>query len=174
MSRAGLEPAQRLTLLPLFGSLWGFFLGSYNGGKRSSMQFLAENAHRLPSTVEGWYFYHKTKNYRVLWGGIRSGLRAGWRFGAVCLAFEGIEAALDEYRGSVDVFDSVGAAVITASGVSLLNRLPRQSTKYAIAIGVAVGAISGGAQDLLRWYKGQRVEYIESIQRRLPITRRPS
>ena len=43
----------------------------------------------------------------------------------------------------------------------LLDRLPKQSTKYALIIGAGVGLITGGLQDVIRYKQGQRIWYIE-------------
>lgn len=45
------------------------------GGRAAGLRFLAENAHNPPKTVRGWYFYNKTKNYRMMWAGLRDGTR---------------------------------------------------------------------------------------------------
>lgn len=42
-----------------------------------------------------WYFYQKTKNYRVLFGGIKAGLRTGARLGGWTAAFVGLEEAVE-------------------------------------------------------------------------------
>lgn len=44
-----------------------------------------------------WYFYQKTKNYRVAWGGIKQGFKTGGRLGAWTAAF----VALSEGMGKV-------------------------------------------------------------------------
>ncbi|UZJ54707.1 hypothetical protein CBS101457_004027 [Exobasidium rhododendri] len=77
--------------IPLTGFTLGFGAGLYGGAKRSSLVFMAENAHRRPDTVQGWFFYNKTKNYRVLLAGITSGLKTGARVGFWTLAYVGIE-----------------------------------------------------------------------------------
>ncbi|RKO97772.1 hypothetical protein CAUPRSCDRAFT_1779, partial [Caulochytrium protostelioides] len=60
------------------GFLSGFAVGSRARGKR----FLAENAHRLPTTQGGWYVYHQEKKSAMIRSGARSGVRMGLRFGA--------------------------------------------------------------------------------------------
>ena len=47
--------------VPLAGFGLGFVSGLYHAANRSSLVFMAENAHRRPDTVQGWYFYNKTK-----------------------------------------------------------------------------------------------------------------
>lgn len=72
-------------------ALTGLSLGLMRGGRQASLQYLAENAHRQPRTVEGWYFYKKTKNYRVMWGALKGGGREALRLGAVGLLWAGLE-----------------------------------------------------------------------------------
>jgi hypothetical protein len=50
-------------------------LGFIRGSREAGLQFLAENAHRQPTTVRGWYFYNKTKNYQMIWSGLKMGGR---------------------------------------------------------------------------------------------------
>jgi hypothetical protein len=47
--------------IPLTGFILGFGAGLYQAANRSSLVFMAENAHKRPDTVQGWYFYNKTK-----------------------------------------------------------------------------------------------------------------
>lgn len=47
------------------------------------------------SGTHSWYFYQKTKNYRVAWAGIKGGLRTGARLGLWTGAFLGCEEAVD-------------------------------------------------------------------------------
>src|SRR5258708_475959 len=60
-------------VLPVVCASAGMALGVYRGGRMAGLRFLAENAHRAPETVKGWYFYNKTKNYRVVYGGLKEG-----------------------------------------------------------------------------------------------------
>lgn len=50
-----------LLAIPATAFAIGFGAGLYQAAKRSSLVFMAENAHRRPDTVQGWYFYNKTK-----------------------------------------------------------------------------------------------------------------
>jgi len=62
-------------VLPVMCASVGLALGAYRGGRMASLRFLAENAHRAPKTVKGWYFYNKTKNYRMMYGGLKEGAK---------------------------------------------------------------------------------------------------
>jgi hypothetical protein len=100
---------QDLILIPISAFIVGFVSGMLTSSRLAGRQFLAENAHRLPTTVQGWYFYTKTKNYRVMYGGITGGLKTGTRLGAWTLAFVGLQEGI-EYsikRVSPSGFDHV-------------------------------------------------------------------
>ncbi|KAF9337913.1 hypothetical protein BGZ91_009180, partial [Linnemannia elongata] len=114
LNRIGLEPMKRILLITASASFWGFMLGGVIGSRQSGMQYLAENAHRLPKNMEGWYFYHKKKNYRMIWGALKKGAVYSSKTGAMVGLFEVLEASLDFYRGGADLFNSMGAGV--ASG----------------------------------------------------------
>jgi len=62
-------------VLPVVCASVGMALGFYRGGRMASLRFLAENAHRAPKTVKGWYLYNKTKNYRMIFGGLKEGAK---------------------------------------------------------------------------------------------------
>ena len=53
-------PSHFLTF-PILSFTLGFGTGMYQSASRAGLVFMAENAHRRPETVQGWYFYNKTK-----------------------------------------------------------------------------------------------------------------
>ncbi|KAI9303521.1 hypothetical protein BJ944DRAFT_165295 [Cunninghamella echinulata] len=160
LSRAGLPPKPRLIVLSGVGSFWGFGIGAFLGGKQSGLQYLAENAHRLPTTVQGWYFYHKTKNYRVMLGGVQRGMKYAVKTGGLCLLYGGIEAGLDEIRGEADIVNSVTAGVTTGALFSVITKLSRGSFRYSLAFGAVFGLVTGGLSDLHRYASGDSPKYI--------------
>jgi hypothetical protein len=121
--RAGLNPKPRLILMTSIGSFWGFSMGAFLGARQSGLQYLAENAHKLPTTVQGWYFYHKTKNYRMMLGGVKKGIRFAGKTGGLCLLYGALEASLDDVRGEADVMNSVTAGIATGTIFSALSKL---------------------------------------------------
>lgn len=120
--RVGLNTGPRLVAMTGLGSFWGFALGAYLGGRQSGLQYLAENAHKLPTTVQGWYFYHKTKNYRVALGGIKRGARYALRTGGLCFVYGALEAGLDDVRGEADLFNSVASGVGSGAIFAALSK----------------------------------------------------
>ncbi|KAG0284153.1 hypothetical protein BGZ96_011480 [Linnemannia gamsii] len=167
LNRIGLEPVKRILLITASASFWGFMLGGVIGSRQSGMQYLAENAHRLPKNMEGWYFYHKKKNYRMIWGALRRGAVYSSKTGAMVGLFEVLEASADFYRGGADLFNSMMAGVASGAFFSAINKLPRQSTKHTLMLGAGYGLVSGGLQDLSSYLKGTPVWYLpQSLKER--------
>ncbi|KAI5810388.1 hypothetical protein BZA77DRAFT_297850 [Pyronema omphalodes] len=153
--RLGLPFALRLPTLSTVSFLVGLFLGGSLGGRKAALQFRAENTHRAPTTTKGWYFYHKTKNYRVMYGGVLGGVRMGVGMAAWGAGFTIMEDAVDRLRGRVDAGNTVVAAMGLAGGFAGWHRL-----SYGLAVrtakkGLLVGVAFGLAQDTLRMLKGQ-------------------
>jgi hypothetical protein len=53
-STISLHLPERLLILPPAAFALGAFVGLSRGGSRARLRFLAENAHRPPTTVQGW------------------------------------------------------------------------------------------------------------------------
>ena len=157
--RLSLPPGDRLILLTTSCSFVTFFLGALNGGKKTSYQFLAENAHRLPRTHQGWYFYHKTKNYRVMQGGIQAGFKYAGKTLLWTTLFAGTEAVLDGVRGQVDFLNTTVSACATALGFSRYNSFSKQLTRRTVRMAGVTGLSLGLLQDALIYAKGGSVWY---------------
>ncbi|GFZ44130.1 hypothetical protein JCM24511_01851 [Saitozyma sp. JCM 24511] len=84
-----------LLVLPTSAAIVGMIIGMSRGGSRARLRFLAENAHRPPTTVQGWYFYTKTRNYRVFFAAARTGARYALGLGGATAAY----VLLDESVG---------------------------------------------------------------------------
>lgn len=168
--RLGMPPIPRVSLTVLAGGTYGLMSGFYGGFKRGSLQFLALNAHRLPKTKGGWYFYHKRKNYVVLKSGLTAGLKGALKFGGVTGAYFATEAAIDEVRGYeyMDFASTAISATLVGTGYALWSRLSRVQTRTAIKNAFVFGAVIGLVQDGLRYARGNNVWYLP--QRELPDT----
>lgn len=68
-------PFSTILVVSAFG--FGFLSGVMSGARHTALVYLTENAHRRPETVQGWYFYNKTKYYRMMMGGVKQGSRTG-------------------------------------------------------------------------------------------------
>jgi hypothetical protein len=96
----------------------GTVIGTVRGGRLASMRFLAENVHRPPTTVQGWYFYNKTKNYKMMLGGLKGAGMDSFRLGLAGLGWVGAEEAADQL-GYGHVKES-WAGVVSASAFSAI------------------------------------------------------
>jgi hypothetical protein len=136
---------------------FGFLTGAYLGGKHRALQFLAENAHRLPKTVGGWYFYHKYKNYEMVNAGIKSGLRYSVKFGLIGLSFSLAESGMEYIRSREDglnaVFGGVGSALLV-SGATRLGYYKR-SLQFGLGIGLVIGLM----QEMTALMTGKSLKY---------------
>ena len=122
--RLSLPFGPRLAALSLTSLGVGGTLGLLLGGNRAALVFRAENAHRAPTSARGWYFYHKTKNYRVLQGAVREGARTGARTAAWVAMFVVFEDAIDRVRGRVDALGTVVAGLGSAGVFSVWRECP--------------------------------------------------
>ncbi|KAF7789379.1 hypothetical protein EIP86_000323 [Pleurotus ostreatoroseus] len=139
----------RYYLLPGAAVILGTTLGLLRGSRRESLRFLAENVHRPPTTVRGWYLYNKTKNYRVMMGGLRqAGMDAG-RLAAAAAVFVGVEEVAERMGGIVGEVGDVLAGIGTGAVFSMLYRLPRRQAGRMVAAGMMIGGLVSG----LRWSK---------------------
>jgi len=84
--------------VPAFAFTYGAMTGSIRGSRLAGLRFAAENAHRAPTTLNGWYFYQKTKNYRVILGGLKGGVLEGLKLASVGSLYVGIREG-GEYVG---------------------------------------------------------------------------
>ena len=75
--RFSLPYLTRVSTVATGALLVGMAFGLTHGMKTTSLRFRAENAHRFPTTPQGWYLYHKSKNYHLILGGAKEGLKMG-------------------------------------------------------------------------------------------------
>ncbi|KZT19286.1 hypothetical protein NEOLEDRAFT_1183530 [Neolentinus lepideus HHB14362 ss-1] len=142
----GVEPLRinvnippKLYTVPFVSFVLGTMIGVQRGSRMASMRFLAENVHRPPRTVRGWYFYHKTKNYKVLWGALKEGGRVGSRLGLITLGWMGTEEGLRRAGGLAEEGREVGAALVTAAGFCGVYRVTGMDAGRIMGLGLAGG-----------------------------------
>ncbi|OCK77766.1 hypothetical protein K432DRAFT_303465 [Lepidopterella palustris CBS 459.81] len=182
---------QRLALSASMGFLCGLILGSSHGGRMAGLRFRAENAHRLPDTANGWFMYHKSKNYyRMRWGlreGVRKGAmlavwvgvffvceesvdvfrgtwRRGWESGGLATGGDGFREVEEKMRGSRDFVSTVCAGLGTSGLWSLYYKFPLPTAVRTAKLGLVVGLGFGLVQDAMALVKGQRVGYVDRIK----------
>ncbi|OAA69147.1 hypothetical protein ISF_03522 [Cordyceps fumosorosea ARSEF 2679] len=157
----------RLLLGSLASTMIGFMLGSFQGGQMAQLRFRAEHAHKMPDTTTGWYFYHKSKNYHAMQGGIREGFRMGAKTGFWSFAALSLETTVDRMRGCSDMLSTVVATVSVAGMFSLTHRFSLSAAARTARYGLLFGVVYGGVQDLSALARGRPVGYVEAIRRRL-------
>lgn len=117
--RLGLPLAFRAFALSVTTFCSGLVLGVLHTSKMAALRFRAENSHRFPTTTRGWYFYHKSKNYYVMYAGITEGVKTGFRFPPMIMSILFFENAVDKLRGRQDFLSTVIGSLSTAGLFSL-------------------------------------------------------
>ncbi|AEO69802.1 uncharacterized protein THITE_2120542 [Thermothielavioides terrestris NRRL 8126] len=166
-ARLSLPTPLRLPLASVLSFLAGFTLGTAQGGKAAGLRFRAEHAHKLPTSVRGWYLYHKSKNYHMAYGGILEGIKMGGKVSFWTTAMSAIEEMFDSYRGTADLFNTVTSCVTVAGGFSLWNRFSLPMTARTTKAALVAGIVYGGLQDLVGIARGRPIGYVDWIKGRL-------
>ncbi|KAG7448958.1 uncharacterized protein BT62DRAFT_963722 [Guyanagaster necrorhizus] len=128
----------RLLVLPPAFFIAGSLIGFIRGTRSASLRFLAENAHRPPRTLQGWYFYNKTKNYKVLLAGSIGAVKEGAKLAVVGAGWAGIEEGF-ETKGWPG--KEIAAGTGTAAVISALYRLGWQTSGRTVALGATMGGV---------------------------------
>lgn len=172
-----------LLLIPTCAATFGFVSGLLSGGKKSSLQFLAENAHRQPTTLQGWYFYNKTKNYRVALGGAKTGLLTAAKLGAWTSGFVALkEGASKAGLGRVESGATSGTLLaafaslicelsyslcaehtLTLCSVHCPDKLPKRQLPKRLLLGLGIGALTGGLQEARDWVRQKKESHERSL-----------
>ncbi|CAK9786445.1 hypothetical protein CC85DRAFT_287078 [Cutaneotrichosporon oleaginosum] len=196
-------PSTMLASTPMAATI-GFFLGARRGAVRARLRFLAENAHRQPTTVQGWYFYTKTRNYRVFFAACKYGARYALGLGAAALAFTTAEEYIGYTRekyfpkasdafatpkdpkrtswraGPPHIEDGMLAGSLLTFFAGLAYRLPNPLLIRGVLVGFTLGSIfSGGliVQDKLAYsirMKQAADEATEEVLDENPVPARPT
>lgn len=136
--------------LPLAGLCVGGLIGFVRGSRGASLRFLAENAHRAPRTVQGWYFYNKTKNYRVVLGGLKRGGKDAAALALTAAGWVGIEEGMRRWVGDEGGGQPYGALTEVAAGLGTAGvfcavyRLPLKTARRAVFLGGTIGGLMSG------------------------------
>lgn len=163
--RLSLSPPARITLGTTVSAIVGFSLGATQGGQTAQLRFRAEHAHKMPDSTAGWYLYHKSKNYHVMYGGLREGFRMAARTGVWTLMALSLESTVDRCRGTSDLFSTIIASLSVAGAFSLWNRFTFSTAARTAKSGLVFGLAYGGVQDMLSAARGRRLGYVEFVRR---------
>ncbi|OBA23320.1 hypothetical protein METBIDRAFT_104071 [Metschnikowia bicuspidata var. bicuspidata NRRL YB-4993] len=157
--RLHLYPQERLQTVGAIAAMAGSAQGFFNGVKLSSLRYLTENAHRLPKTVGGWYFYHKKKNYIMLLAGFRQAATLAIKYSAGASAFLGLEAGLDYVRGTTDFLNTTAVGTVSSYIFGSANHMTRVQKWSFVKKGSLLALCYGMAQDALIYGRGGNVWY---------------
>ncbi|KAG9054457.1 hypothetical protein FS842_005061 [Serendipita sp. 407] len=142
--RIDLNVHPRMYILPMMGAAFGFSLGMIRGSRETRLQYLAENAHNAPRTVRGWYFYNKTKNYRMIMAGMSRGGKEAVKVGSIGLLWAGIEELVIRFIPAIEPIKETIAGVSTATLFGTVARLGLRTTGKAVLLGGIVGVTMSG------------------------------
>ncbi|CAF9919898.1 MAG: hypothetical protein GOMPHAMPRED_001916 [Gomphillus americanus] len=146
--RLGIHDAARLGYASFIAICTGTFLGIARGARTEALRFRAENAHRLPTTTKGWYLYHKSKNYAVMWNGIKGGFRMGGTLGFWVGLFFCSEMLVDRiWNKRKDFRSTMVTGVVTALAWSRFYAMSGLATRRMIMTGLKAGFGYGILQD---------------------------
>ena len=109
----------------------------------ASLRFLAENVHRPPTTVQGWYFYNKTKNYKVILGGLKGAAAEGGRLAAAGAGWVGASWGMEQMGWSS--VKEIGAGVGLAAAFTVVYGM-RAKAWQLVGLGIATGATVRGLE----------------------------
>lgn len=158
--RLGIAPELRIGMAATTAGLAGLVTGAHQGWTIASLRYLAENAHRMPTTKGAWYFYYKRKNYVVLKDAIVAGFRRSAKYALATGMFFGVEAFLDKQRKTIDMANTVAAAASTGLVYAAVSQLSRRQVLRSTTGFIKFGILVGLAQDFMRYAKGNTVWYL--------------
>lgn len=159
-SRLGMPAVARITLFTLGGGFVGALGGMLGGWTEASMKYLAANSHRLPTTYNGWFFYHKRKTYYCTKNAMGNAFRNGVKIGGFVGTIFSIEAIFDEIRGEKDFVNTMMAVCLPGFGYAWYNQMSRVQARQIIHKGGKIGLMLGLAQDGLQFIRGVDVWYL--------------
>lgn len=162
--RFHLKPYDRLMAVATASGVIGAGLGFYEGIKMSSLRYLTENAHRLPKTVGGWYFYHKKKNYVMVIGGCQQALKTGVKYLLGVSTFFLLEAGLDFIRQTTDFANTVVAGTTVAFAYGTSKHMSRVQRLNYVKKGGFLALMLGLGQDFLISARGGDVWYHSKLR----------
>lgn len=158
-------PSKYAIQFTLSTSLFGFVSGFYLKSQERSVQFLAENAHRLPKRKGGWYFYHQAKNRERMAAGMKGGIRQMGVFGGISVLFCSIENQVESWWGREGLVSCLSAGVLSSVvfvGASQLGRgrYGRSFAKRTLLVGAGVGGMMGMVHEMNSVLFGTSLKYM--------------
>lgn len=168
--RFHLDPENRLKTIATISGTVGAALGMYEGIKMSSLRYLTENAHRLPRTVGGWYFYHKKKNYVMITSGGREAVKTGIKYSLAVTSFFALEAAFDYARQTKDFLSTAAAGAVVAFAHGTSKKMsPRQRFSH-VRKGALMALALGIGEDVMIHFRGGDLWYLRAFRKYMPVS----
>ncbi|ESK97469.1 hypothetical protein Moror_17648 [Moniliophthora roreri MCA 2997] len=134
----------RVYILPGTALIIGATIGFVRGARRTGLRFLAENAHRPPRTMKGWYFYNKTKNYKMMYGGFKGAAKEAGKLMGISFAWVGIEEGVGSFGYPWDEGKEVMAGIGTGMVFSAVYGLPLKTARQSVVLGLIMGGCMKG------------------------------
>lgn len=163
--RFHLKPIDRIVAVATASGAIGVALGFYEGIKLSSLRYLTENAHRLPRTVGGWYFYHKKKNYVMMTSGFLSAAKTGVRYSLAVSSFFLLEAGLDYVRRTTDFLNTTVAGTAASFAYASMKHMSRVQRWNYVKKGTFLALMLGIGEDFLISARGGNVWYVAQAKK---------
>ncbi|EPS41829.1 hypothetical protein H072_4203 [Dactylellina haptotyla CBS 200.50] len=160
-ARLGMHPLTRLTIANLFAFASVFLTTATKTAHTSSLQFRAENAHRLPKSQRDWYFYHRSRSYYASQSAFSQGFRRAMGMCGYVSLFLMVENGVDVARGSVDFGGTMVGGGVTGAFFGVVRKLPLSTTMVTVKKGLWYGFLYGVLQDVMLAAEGNRVFWIE-------------
>ncbi|ODV62836.1 uncharacterized protein ASCRUDRAFT_23932, partial [Ascoidea rubescens DSM 1968] len=158
--RFNLPPYVRLPIISMGTSLFGFISGCYEGYSKASLRYLAENSHRLPRNVKGWYFYHKRKNYYCLKEGMVEGFKYSPKISFIITSYFSFEALLDTIRQKKDFLNSVISTTTFCYAYAHYVKLSKYQKINMVKKGLKFGLAFGLIQDFFIYRRNGNLWYL--------------
>lgn len=159
-ARLGLPSVARITLFSIGGVMVGGLGGMLGGWTDASLRYLAANSHRLPTSYNGWFFYHKRKTYYCTKNAMANAFKTGFKVGGFVGTMFTIEALLDKIRGQVDFVNTIMAVSLPGFAYTWHYQLSKVQAKEVIHKGGKVGLLLGLSQDAFQFFRGIDVWYL--------------
>ncbi|KAF3913900.1 hypothetical protein ABW21_db0204875 [Orbilia brochopaga] len=173
--RLNLHPLTRLALGATFAFSTIFITTALRTTHTASLQFRAENAHRLPRSQKDWFFYHRSRSYAAMRDGVVAGVSRGVGMAGYVALFVAVEEAVDVVRGGrVNFGASTIAGGVTGGWFGIVRKLPLQTTALMLRNGLWYGFLFGASQDALVALRGGSVAWIDPFVGRARATKEHS
>lgn len=159
-ARLGLPTAARITLFTLGAGLVGGLGGMLGGWTDASLKYLAANSHRLPTSYNGWFFYHKRKTYYCTKNAMSIAFKKGFKVASFVGVIFSTEAFFDYIRGQTDFVNTMMAICLPGFAYAWKSGMSKVQARDLINRGGKIGLLFGLTQDGLQFIRGIDVWYL--------------